>query len=726
MKKFHSLIFTIIFLFLSSYTICAETNDSDWFPFSFPEEMDENSPLNIGKLVLDPPAGKHGFLTVSGNSFIFEDGTPAKFWGTNLCFDACFPEKKEAEKMAARLAFFGFNAVRLHHMDYYFEPRGIFKDVSPVYKDPQKKRTGALSEKQLDKLDYLIYQLKERGIYINMNLLVSRHFTEADGVPHAKELGMAAKPVSMFDPHLIELQKKYAKDLLTHKNPYTGLTYAEDPAIAMIEITNENSVLTDWKINRLNPEKNSLKNCIPPYYANYLDMLWNNWLENKYTSLESVSLAWKGENNTATMYKSVPLPSLTNWQLEKHDGAEMVINPQKAGLSITTSKITNEGWHLQFKTHINVQKGENYLFKFTATAKETTPLGVVCQQKNNPWEIIGLSETLQINQELQSYEIRFKSTQDYNNAKLAFLLGYRKTSVTFYDISLSTFPTITVTQNEEKVSAQYARPKFKDLGFYTLQRQKDIRAFYIDLEKKYIDSMMIFLRKEIGIKYPITGIGGLNLDESIQTQINADFIDKHAYWDHPRFPDKQWDKHNFKITNKSIVNDSNLGFIKKLSAANRKVSFLSKPFTVTEWNHCYPNQYAYETPPLLAAYANKEKWGALFQFAYSHGWQDSKPIFNSIRNFFDCMPNAQQLSANAAASLIFIKGANISISSDYRTITSSIASTVTTDDSITITLHPSQYTYRLSTIKNRDSSWYRNGNFHWGKDVTIMKAKKNQ
>jgi hypothetical protein len=95
------------------------------------------------------------------------------------------------------------------------------------------KKTGVLSKKQLDKLDYLIYQLKIRGIYIDINLLVSRHFTEADGIKHAKELGMAAKPASMFDPKLIELQKQYAKNLLTHLNPYTKLRYCDDPAIAL-------------------------------------------------------------------------------------------------------------------------------------------------------------------------------------------------------------------------------------------------------------------------------------------------------------------------------------------------------------------------------------------------------------------------------------------------------------------------------------------------------------
>src|SRR3989338_4762664 len=72
--------------------------DTDWFPFVLSENLDQNSPANVGKLVLDPPAGKHGFVKVKDGHFYFEDGARAKFWGTNLCFSACFPSKKQDRK----------------------------------------------------------------------------------------------------------------------------------------------------------------------------------------------------------------------------------------------------------------------------------------------------------------------------------------------------------------------------------------------------------------------------------------------------------------------------------------------------------------------------------------------------------------------------------------------------------------------------------------------------
>ena len=32
----------------------------------------------------EKPAGRHGFLKADGGSFVFEDGTPGRFWGTNF------------------------------------------------------------------------------------------------------------------------------------------------------------------------------------------------------------------------------------------------------------------------------------------------------------------------------------------------------------------------------------------------------------------------------------------------------------------------------------------------------------------------------------------------------------------------------------------------------------------------------------------------------------------
>jgi len=60
--------------------------------------------LDISFLFADEkPAGKHDFLKTQGDRFVFEDGTPVRFWGTNLNGGAAFPEKDYAPKLARRL-----------------------------------------------------------------------------------------------------------------------------------------------------------------------------------------------------------------------------------------------------------------------------------------------------------------------------------------------------------------------------------------------------------------------------------------------------------------------------------------------------------------------------------------------------------------------------------------------------------------------------------------------
>lgn len=528
-------------LLLISFISTANAAD-EWYPFVIPEKLDPDSPANIGKFVLDAPAGKHGFVKIKDGHFYFEDGTRAKFWGTNLCFSSCFPSKGQAEIIANRLAFFGFNAVRLHHMDFYFEPEGIFKDDSPDINDDQKKKTWTFSEEQLDRLDYLMYQLKIRGIYIDINLLVSRQFTVADGIIDAHKLPRAAKPLSMFDPKIIDLQKKYAKDLLTHYNKYTLTKYCDEPAVALIEITNENSM---FSLNR---------GSAPPYYLKEIDHRWSKWPKEKYPTEEEAR-----------------------------------------------------------------------------------------------------------------------------------------------------------------------------------------KSFYINIEKEYIDEMLSFLHKDCGIKVPITGIGGYYKSEEAKALINCDFLDVHAYWDHPRFPYTPWDKNNFRIGNGSMLTDKRMGLIGDILMLLPPDNI--KPRTITEWNHCYPNVYAYETPVLMAIEAMENKWDGLFQFDFSSHIREPLNI-NNIDNYFDIISNTQQLILTSLGSMLYLKeeGAKVRLDNGALAFSSATVSgivgfinkkpmvigdfTVSTGQNGAVVFLKKTNGYLLasvSEVKNTNSGWNWFGKFEWGNPPVLLK-----
>ena len=194
------------------------------------------APIDISYLFAEEkPAGKHGFLKAQGDRFVFEDGTPVRFWGTNLNSGACFPDHDYAEKLAKRLASYGCNIVRLHQMDAEWSTPNIYQ----FRKGKRLENTSTYDPESFDRLDYLISCLKKEGIYIYLDMLTYRKFKEADGVRSSVQLANRAGPYCMFDRRIIELQKEYCKVMWEHYNPYTGLCYKDDPVFALGDVANE-------------------------------------------------------------------------------------------------------------------------------------------------------------------------------------------------------------------------------------------------------------------------------------------------------------------------------------------------------------------------------------------------------------------------------------------------------------------------------------------------------
>jgi len=229
-------------------------DEGDWYELKPPAPGEAGHWADWSSL-LDGPAGKHGFLEVTPEgTFRFQDGTPARFWGTNLVAGAALPTKEEAERTALRLSKMGCNLIRLHHMDASWFRPNIFGN-GPT--------TRQLDEASLQRLDDLVAALKAKGIYIFLDLLVHRDFLPADGVTD-RPPDMGGKQVGFFDPKLIELQKEYATQLLGHVNPHTGKAYKDEPAIVGSEFINESTIFMHFGTDILTP----------PYRAK-LEALWN-------------------------------------------------------------------------------------------------------------------------------------------------------------------------------------------------------------------------------------------------------------------------------------------------------------------------------------------------------------------------------------------------------------------------------------------------------------------
>ena len=131
MKK----ILLTVFLFpLAAYLLAQENNyvdiisqtekSGDFAPM-FPFQPSHDAPQNITNVKTwkgstNAPAGADGFICAKGDRFVDGNGRKIRFLGTNICFSGCFPSHGDADRVAAELARYGINVVRLHYVHHSY------------------------------------------------------------------------------------------------------------------------------------------------------------------------------------------------------------------------------------------------------------------------------------------------------------------------------------------------------------------------------------------------------------------------------------------------------------------------------------------------------------------------------------------------------------------------------------------------------------------------------
>ncbi len=271
MPSKHTMTWILALLLLSSGALAA---DVQMRPFTIDWRDNENALVDLSFL-LDAPAGKDGFIRAENGYLVEPNGERLRIWGVNVTAAACLPSRRDAPTVAAHLARFGINCVRFHFLDSNWSG-GLFVKG--------RDDTRELDPQQLEKLDYFVAELKKRGIYTNLNLNVGRNYRKGDGVKDYEYLGLA-KVVNYFDEHVAMLHREYARQLLTHYNPYTRSEYRNEPAVLIVELVNENSLVEAWFSDRL-LGKNTQKNPgtwtdITAWYAELLTKKYNTWLQER-------------------------------------------------------------------------------------------------------------------------------------------------------------------------------------------------------------------------------------------------------------------------------------------------------------------------------------------------------------------------------------------------------------------------------------------------------------
>ncbi len=561
-------------LLISAHLTAAE--DAAVFPFVLP--WDDASP-GIADMsgLLDPPAGKHGFIQVSSNGHFQAGGRRIRFFGVNLSFAGGLPAPADAPKIAGRLAKFGMNVVRFHHLDTGAWPNGIRDGAAPG--------TGALHPEALDRLGFLLARLKERGIYANMNLLVGRPFNAADGLPaEIEKLEWKDRHlVGFFDTRQLELQKDYARRLLTWKNPHTGLTLAEDPAVAFVEINNEQGLVHGWlggNVDRL-----------PEIFLTELRRQWNAWLRARHGDPAKLRAAWQsGEAPPGPEMLRDPRwdRGLESWQIEQHQGArlEAAVEGGAAAERAVRLRVRQpgaEGWHLQFnQPGLRLEGGRPYTVRFRARADAGRALQVNVSQAHAPWGNLGLSATVRVGPEWREFQYVFNAAQTDDNARLSFSqFGGEGATVWLADLSFRPGGVRGLTADEDPAADRVPLFTRDHFGERTPEAQRDWMRFLFETEERYWRALDRFLKEELRVRAPVAGtIAGCS---PLNLQAQLDWVDTHAYWQHPRWPGgRDWQPEGWIVENRSLVNERG-GTVAGL--ALRRV--LGKPHACTEYNHLF-------------------------------------------------------------------------------------------------------------------------------------------
>jgi len=243
----------------------------------FPMDWRDNSDGLVDvSFLLEKPAGKNGFIRAVNGHLVKPNGERFRIWGVNMTSAATMPSHEDAPVVAAHLARFGINCIRFHFLDSR-APGGLVA--------ANRNDSRALDPERLDRLDFFIAELKKCGIYSDLNLNVGRKYKEGDGVRDYELIGFG-KALTYFDERLIRLQREYARQLLTHHNPYTKSEYRNEPAVLLVEMVNENSIVESWFSDRLLGKATS-KNPgtwtdIPASYEKQLTEEYELWLGRRF------------------------------------------------------------------------------------------------------------------------------------------------------------------------------------------------------------------------------------------------------------------------------------------------------------------------------------------------------------------------------------------------------------------------------------------------------------
>ena len=216
----------------------ADNSKPAWVPLAAEGDIEPGSALDFSWIAsAHAPCGVHGRVVVRGGHFEFENrpGEPVRFWGVNISSGANFPDVEKADAIAAHLAALGYNAVRLHHQD------GGLVGQNPDAFGPSGP---GLDPDAMRRQDALVAACAKHGLYVITDIYVSRPVSwRACGIYRDGTMskGQFKHLVPVHDGAFANWCA-FASAWLGHVNAFTGVRFADDPALIAVALVNEGNL----------------------------------------------------------------------------------------------------------------------------------------------------------------------------------------------------------------------------------------------------------------------------------------------------------------------------------------------------------------------------------------------------------------------------------------------------------------------------------------------------
>ncbi|MGC9450210.1 MAG: putative Ig domain-containing protein [Oceanipulchritudo sp.] len=255
----------------------ARANEGYW-PFEPSADSYVDSPIDLRYLNEDV-AGQDGWVTRVGDEFFLGNGEKVRFFGATVGTGTFSSYSAQAQFLAKK----GFNIVRWHQ--------------SIDDRDEDSDSINNVNDAMIESAQQCVAAFKQHGIYTNLShfFILGHRVRAAWNIPGYDlmfTLNKDRAPFGIFfwNEDFKAAYKAWVNELLTRPNPWDAenTPLAEDPAVAMFEILNEDNLFFFTFSPSEYPEVQRLA----------LEKLFGDWLTAKFGSLQAAADQWGGTLRT--------------------------------------------------------------------------------------------------------------------------------------------------------------------------------------------------------------------------------------------------------------------------------------------------------------------------------------------------------------------------------------------------------------------------------------------